>query len=194
MQPNQGETLIKIGRAAIAQALNINFQFDVDESASWLKAWGASFVTLTQNDELRGCIGSLEAYRSLVADVKSNAVSAAFHDPRFLPLSADEFVTVAIEISVLSPTERMNVQNEADAIEQIRPGLDGIVLEYGRYRSTFLPQVWDELKQPQQFLAMLKRKAGLPVDFWAPDLKLARYTVSKWRETDVVGGLSTWMS
>ena len=189
MLPNhQGETLIKIGRAAIAQALNINFQFDVDESASWLKAWGASFVTLTQNDELRGCIGSLEAYRSLVADVKSNAVSAAFHDPRFLPLSADEFVTVAIEISVLSPTERMDVQNEADAIEQIRPGLDGVVLEYGRYRSTFLPQVWDELKQPQQFLAMLKRKAGLPVDFWAPDLKLARYTVSKWRETDVVGG------
>lgn len=189
MLPNhQGETLIKIGRAAIAQALNINFQFDVDESASWLKAWGASFVTLTQNDELRGCIGSLEAYRSLVADVKSNAVSAAFHDPRFLPLSADEFVTVAIEISVLSPTERMNVQNEADAIEQIRPGLDGIVLEYGRYRSTFLPQVWDELKQPQQFLAMLKRKAGLPVDFWAPDLKLARYTVSKWCETDVVEG------
>lgn len=189
MLPNhQGETLIKIGRAAIAQALNINFQFDVDESASWLKAWGASFVTLTQNDELRGCIGSLEAYRPLVADVKSNAVSAAFHDPRFLPLSADEFVTVAIEISVLSPTERMNVQNEADAIEQIRPGLDGIVLEYGRYRSTFLPQVWDELKQPQQFLAMLKRKAGLPVDFWAPDLKLARYTVSKWCETDVVEG------
>ena len=66
----------------------------------------------------------------------------------------------------------------------MRPGIDGIVLEYGRYRSTFLPQVWDELEQPQQFLAMLKRKAGLPVDFWAADLKLARYTVSKWRETD----------
>lgn len=187
MLPNQGNALLNVGRAAIAQALNFDFQRHVDESALWLQAWGASFVTLTQYHELRGCIGSLEAYRPLVADVKSNAVSAALHDPRFLPLSAEEFETIAIEVSVLSPTERMNVQNEADAIEQIRPGVDGIVLEYGRYRSTFLPQVWDELKQPQQFLAMLKRKAGLPVDFWAPDLKLARYTVSKWRETGVVG-------
>ena len=181
---DQGNVLLAVGRAAIAQALNLDFQCPVDESASWLQAWGASFVTLTQHQELRGCIGSLEAYRPLVADVRSNAVSAALHDPRFLPLSADEFETIAIEVSILSPTQRIAALDEADAIRQMRPGIDGIVLEYGRYRSTFLPQVWDELEQPQQFLAMLKRKAGLPVDFWAADLKLARYTVSKWRETD----------
>ena len=181
---DQGNVLLAVGRAVIAQALNLDFQYPVDESASWLQDWGASFVTLTQHQELRGCIGSLEAYRPLVADVRSNAVSAALHDPRFLPLSADEFETIAIEVSILSPTQRIAALNEADAIRQMRPGIDGIVLEYGRYRSTFLPQVWDELEQPQQFLAMLKRKAGLPVDFWAADLKLARYTVSKWRETD----------
>ena len=187
MLPNQGNALLNVGRAAIAHALNLDFQCHVDESASWLQAWGASFVTLTQHDELRGCIGSLEAYRPLAADIKSNAVSAALHDPRFLPLSADEFETIAIEVSILSSTQRITARDEADALRQIKPGIDGIVLEYGRYRSTFLPQVWDELKQPQQFLAMLKRKAGLPVDFWASDLKLARYTVSKWRETDAVG-------
>lgn len=183
---DQGNVLLKIGRAAIAQALGLDFQCHIDESAPWLQEWGASFVTLIQNHELRGCIGSLEAYRSLVTDVRSNAVSAALNDPRFLPLNVDEFETIAIEVSILSPTQRIAARNEAEAIRQIKPGIDGIVLEYGCYRSTFLPQVWDELKQPQQFLAMLKHKAGLPVDFWASDLKLARYTVSKWRETGAV--------
>ncbi len=186
MMPNQGSALLKVGRAAIAHALNLDFPCHVDESASWLQTWSASFVTLTQDQTLRGCIGSLEAYRPLVADVKSNAISAALHDPRFLPLRADEFETIAIEVSILSSTQRIAARDEADAIKLMRPGIDGIVLEYRHYRSTFLPQVWDELKQPQQFLAMLKRKAGLPVDFWASDLKLARYTVSKWRETDVM--------
>lgn len=83
MMPNQGSALLKVGRAAIAHALNLDFPCHVDESASWLQTWSASFVTLTQDQTLRGCIGSLEAYRPLVADVKSNAISAALHDPRF---------------------------------------------------------------------------------------------------------------
>lgn len=186
MLPNQGKELLSIGRAAIARALNIAYGAESDESASWLQESGACFVTLTQNGSLRGCIGSLEAQRSLLMDVKSNAVSAALHDPRFAPLCTAEFDDTHIEISLLSPRLAMAVQDEADAVMQLRPGIDGIVFEYGYYRSTFLPQVWEELSQPHQFLGMLKRKAGLPADFWAEGVKLSRYTVTKWREVDNV--------
>lgn len=186
MLPNLGKELLSIGRAAIARALNVAYRAESDESAPWLQELGACFVTLTQNGRLRGCIGSLEAQRSLLMDVKSNAVSAALHDPRFAPLRVAEFDDTHIEISLLSPKLAMAVQDEADVLAQLRPGIDGIVFEYGYYRSTFLPQVWEELSQPHQFLAMLKRKAGLPVDFWAEGVKLSRYTVTKWREIDNV--------
>ncbi len=175
-----GSVLLPIARAAIARALDLPGA--ADETAPWLSERGACFVTLTQDGELRGCIGTLEAHRSLLADVKSNAVSAAMRDPRFMPLSAEEFDITAVEISLLSPTQMMEVQHEAHALAQLRPGVDGIVFEYGRYRSTFLPQVWEQLPQAQQFMAHLKRKAGLPDDFWAEGVKLSRYTVTKWRE------------
>jgi uncharacterized protein len=186
MLPNQGKALLSIGRTAIAHALHVPYQLDVDETASWLQEMRACFVTLIQNDELRGCIGTLEAHQSLLVDVKSNAVSAALYDPRFLPLKPNKFACTDIEISLLSSMKAMDFQDEVDALAQMRPGIDGIVLEYGRYRSTFLPQVWDELSQPQLFLNMLKRKAGLPVDFWSKGVRLLRYTVTKWRETDDV--------
>ncbi|MDV6343567.1 AmmeMemoRadiSam system protein A [Nitrosomonas sp. Is37] len=186
MLPNQGKELLSIGRSAIACALNIPYRSKSDEHAPWLQELSACFVTLMQDGRLRGCIGSLEAQRSLLMDVKSNAVSAALHDPRFVPLRAAEFDDIHIEISLLSPRLAMAVQDEADALAQLRPGIDGIVFEYGCYRSTFLPQVWEELSQPLQFLALLKRKAGLPADFWAEGVKLSRYTVTKWREIDNV--------
>ena len=176
----QGSVLLPIARAAIARALNVPQA--ADETAPWLVEHGACFVTLTQYGELRGCIGSLQAHRPLLADVKENAVSAALRDPRFVPLSADELDITVVEISLLSATHAMNTRNEADALAQLRPGVDGIVLEYGRYRSTFLPQVWEQLPQPHQFMAHLKRKAGLPDDFWAEGVKLSRYTVTKWSE------------
>lgn len=176
----QGKLLLPIARAAISRALNV--PHTADESAPWLAEHGACFVTLTQYGELRGCIGTLQAHRPLLADIKSNAVSAALHDPRFMPLGAEELGITAIEISLLSPTRAMEVRHEADALAQLRPGVDGIVFEYGRYRSTFLPQVWEQLPQPQQFMAHLRRKAGLPDDFWAEGVRLSRYTVTKWRE------------
>ena len=109
------------------------------------------------------------------------------HDPRFMPLDAEEFDITRVEISLLSPTTAMEVLDEADALAQMRPGVDGIVFQYGHYRSTFLPQVWEHFLQPRDFLAMLKRKAGLPDDFWADEVELRRYTVTKWSEADSRG-------
>jgi AmmeMemoRadiSam system protein A len=184
MSDERGEVLLPIARAAIARVLNVPHA--ADESAPWIAEHGACFVTLTQFGELRGCIGSLQARQPLLADVKSNAVSAALHDPRFTPLSIEELDITRIEISLLSPSQEMQVRDEADALAQLRPNIDGVIFEYGRYRSTFLPQVWENLAQPRDFLAMLRRKAGLPDDFWAEEVKLSRYSVTKWREKDYV--------
>lgn len=184
MPADQGKVLLSIARAAIARVLHAPYPA-ADETAPWLAEPGASFITLTQYSELRGCIGTLEAHRPLLIDVKSNAVSAALHDPRFLPLTLEEFATVQVEVSLLTAPQPLDFADETDALTQLRPGIDGVVFEYGRHRSTFLPQVWESLAQPHLFLAMLKHKAGLPDNFWAEDVKLSRYTVTKWRETDL---------
>ncbi len=177
-----GNVLLPIARAAIARALDLSYT--ADETAPWLAEPGACFVTLTQDGELRGCIGTLEARRPLLDDVKGNAVAAALRDPRFMPLGAEEFDITAVEVSLLSPPQAMEARHEAHALAQLRPGVDGVVFEYGRYRSTFLPQVWEQLPQPKTFMAHLKRKAGLPDEFWAEGVKLSRYTVTKWREQE----------
>lgn len=187
----QGKILLPIARAAIARALRVSSApAAINENMSWLSQPGATFVTVTQWGELRGCMGSLQACDPLIEDVSNNAVSAALHDPRFMPLEADELPTVSLEVSLLSELQPLNFTSETDALAQLRPNIDGIVLEYGSYRSTFLPQVWESLPQPQQFLARLKSKAGLTADFWAEDIKLSRYTVTKWRETDYSKELS----
>ena len=111
-------------------------------------------------------------------------MSAALRDPRFTPLTIEELDITTVEVSLLSESQEMLVRDEADALAQLRPGVDGIIFEYGRYRSTFLPQVWESLAQPRQFLGMLRRKAGLPDDFWAEDVKLSRYSVTKWSERE----------
>src|SRR5450759_1449821 len=182
MSDERGVVLLPIARAAISGALKVSYK--ADESAPWLAERGACFVTLTQDGELRGCIGSLQSHQPLLADVKGDAVSAAMRDPRFTPLSVEELDITTVEISLLSSTQAMEVSDEADALAQLRPGVDGIIFEYGRYRSTFLPQVWENLAQPREFLAMLRRKAGLPDDFWAEDVKLSRYSVTKWSESE----------
>jgi AmmeMemoRadiSam system protein A len=178
----RGDVLLPLARAAIARELGVPPPPATDESAPWLTEQGACFVTLTQNGQLRGCIGSLQAHRSLLADVKNNAVSAAFHDPRFVPLTRDELGITEIEVSLLSAVQPMPVKDEADALAQLRPGVDGVIFEYGHYRSTFLPQVWEQLPQPNEFLNALKRKAGLAADFWAEGVKLSRYTVTQYCE------------
>lgn len=182
----QGRVLLLIARAAIARALKITAWSDesVDLSAQWLQQTGATFITLTQGQYLRGCVGSLQAYQPLIENVRNNAVSAALHDTRFLPVTTDELENIYIEVSLLSALQPIRFASESEVLRQLRPGMDGIMLEYGIYRSTFLPQVWDSLPQPREFLAQLKVKAGLNADFWDDNLKLSRYTVQKWREVD----------
>jgi len=175
-----GKVLIDIARNAIAEEFGAARKPYPQEN--WLLQPAATFVTLSENGNLRGCIGSLEAHRPLAEDVRQNAMYAAFRDPRFLPLTQDEFPRIQVEISLLTPPQPMSFIDEADALAQLKPGVDGVVFEYGRYRSTFLPQVWESFVQPREFLAMLKRKAGLPGDFWEEGVKLSRYTVTKWSE------------
>jgi AmmeMemoRadiSam system protein A len=177
---NAGTVLLPLARSAIAGQLGLSEP--AAEDAAWLKREGASFITLKREGRLRGCIGTLRAHRSLVEDVKANAVAAAFRDPRFKPLTTDEFAGLAVEISVLSQLELLRFTDELDALRQLRVGVDGVVFQFGHHSGTFLPQVWDDYKEPADFLAHLKYKAGLPPDFWDSDVKLARYTVHKWRE------------
>jgi AmmeMemoRadiSam system protein A len=176
-----GNKLLQVARASISTALGQPARGPEDDAR--LQAPGACFVTLTQRGELRGCIGTLEARRSLQEDVKANAVAAALHDMRFAPLRLAELADTDIEVSVLSPMQPLHFDSEADALAQLRPGVDGLVFMHGAHRSTFLPQVWDQLPTAEEFMAHLKRKAGLPADFWSDGVRLQRYSVQKWHET-----------
>ena len=177
-----GEVLPSLARAAIASRFGL--WFERQDDASVLYENGACFVTLMQIGRLRGCIGSLQAYRPLLDDVKENALAAAFRDPRFKPLAASEYNEICIEVSLLSPLTTITVDDEEDALTQFQPGVDGIVLQCGDKRGTFLPQVWESLPEPRRFLEELKRKAGLPTDFWSDEIRLLRYHVDKWSEDD----------
>ncbi len=143
---------------------------------------GATFVTLTLGGNLRGCIGTLEAHRPLLLDIRQNAIAAAFSDPRFPPLSMAEYAHIKIEVSLLSQAAPLAFSSEQDALLQLAPGIDGVIFECGHRRSTFLPQVWESLPEPSSFLAQLKLKAGFSGSFWSDEIKLSRYTVSKWKE------------
>jgi AmmeMemoRadiSam system protein A len=178
-----GRALLAIARSAIAERLGLA-RFDEAQPAA-LQEPAATFVTLRQAGELRGCIGSLQAVRPLGADVRENAVAAAFHDPRFAPLTVREFAATSVEVSLLSVAEPVEVAGEEDLIARLRPDVDGLVLAFGRQRATFLPQVWETLPDPRDFLAALKRKAGLPEGFWHPHVNVSRYRVTKWTEEDL---------
>lgn len=179
---NPGNILLPIARGAIAAALG--HAFTADEDAAWLQQRRACFVTLTQDRQLRGCIGTLQPHRTLLADVKANARAAALYDPRFAPLTAGELNHIEIEVSLLSPLQTLHFSCEADALTQLQPGIDGVMFEFGRCRSTFLPQVWEQLPVVAEFIAELKQKAGLAPDFWAEEIRISRYTVRKFRENN----------
>jgi hypothetical protein len=175
-----GQALLVRARNAIAARLKQPTQAETDHPA--LARPGATFVTLTQNGELRGCIGSLEAHRVLDQDVRANAVAAAFSDPRFPPLTLAELPHTRVEVSLLTAPQPMSFSSEADALRQLRPHVDGVIFIAGQRRSTFLPQVWEQLPEPRLFMAHLKQKAGLPADWWSSEVELQRYEVQKWKE------------
>ena len=175
-----GVKLIGLAQAAIARRLGTAASGS-HEDAPWLLAPAATFVTLKLGEVLRGCIGSLAATRALRDDVQANALAAAFEDPRFKPLTPAEFATLDLEVSLLSAPQPLQWKDEADALRQLRPRVDGVIFEYGYHRSTFLPQVWAQVEAPAAFMAQLKYKAGLPPDFWDARIKLSRYTVDHWQ-------------
>jgi len=175
-----GATLLTLARNAIAERFG-QAQSPADDCPELHKP-GATFVTLTQHDNLRGCIGSLEAWRPLVQDIHENALAAAFRDPRFEPLRADELPITRVEVSLLTPAQPIFFTSEADALAQLRPEIDGVIFTAGQRRSTFLPQVWEQLPGPASFMAHLKQKAGLPANYWGSDIRLERYGVQKWKE------------
>ena len=173
------KVLKEVARRSVLNGLEFHRPLDVNvgDYSDSLRQERATFVTLNIEGDLRGCIGTLEAYRPLVVDIAHNAYAAAFSDPRFAPLGPAEYEQLDYHISVLSDTSPMQFASEADLLSQIRPGIDGLVLEDNGYRGTFLPSVWEQLPEREAFLAHLKQKAGLPASYWSDTLKVSRYTV-----------------
>jgi AmmeMemoRadiSam system protein A len=152
-------------------------QTDVSDFPAPLREPRATFVTLHRNGELRGCMGTLDVSRPLVSDIAHNAHAAAFRDPRFPSLPEAELDGLEIHLSILSPLELLPVANESDLLRKLRPGIDGLVLRDQTHRGTFLPSVWESLREPTEFVRHLKQKAGLPQDGWSEDWEVLRYSV-----------------
>jgi len=175
-----GRALVALARNAIERDLLAEKELHIE--APWLGQSAATFVTLTKDGQLRGCIGSLEAARPLGVDVAENANGAAFRDPRFPRLTAEEWPRCRVDVSLLSAPKRIEFEDEADLLRQLEPGVDGVILECDNRRATFLPQVWEGLPDKRAFLAELVRKAGLPADTRLTRCRISRYRVAKFHE------------
>lgn len=178
LSPADRKQLLDIAHRSIQHGLEHGdpLKVDLQTLTPVLREPGASFVTLERHGQLRGCIGTLEAHQPLASDVAQNAFQSAFRDPRFPPLSKSELAGLDIHISVLSKPEPMQFSSEVDFIRQLRPGVDGVILAEGWHRGTFLPAVWEDLPEPEDFVRHLKLKAGLPPDYWSNTIKAYRYT------------------
>jgi uncharacterized protein len=180
-----GSELLRIARASIEHGFEhrVPLPVDCDGLLPALAAPAATFTTLRLDGELRGCCGRLEASEALARDVAYSAFRAAFADPRFVPVVPEELEVVNLEVSVLSPLEPITFGDEADLLDRLVPGSDGLVIAEGARRATFLPKVWESLPEPRLFLAALKSKCGLPVDYWSDKLEFLRYTTTSYSET-----------
>ena len=154
--------LLDLAKQSIQHGLNTGkpLTVNIDQFPPELCEKCATFVTLEKQGQLRGCIGMLEAIRPLALDIAENAFSAAFRDPRFPTMKKDELELIEIHLSILSRPEPVIFTSEQDLLAQVRPGIDGLILEEGSKRGTFLPSVWESLPDPRQFLRHLKQKAG----------------------------------
>jgi len=172
------QALKDIAKKSIAYGLTNSCALPVhlNEHNSTLNESGASFVTLNLNQQLRGCIGTLEAYQPLVKDVAEHAFAAAYKDPRFSPVTENEIDQLEIHISVLTKNTPIDFADEADLLKQLKPGVDGIILQEGFHKGTFLPSVWEQLPEPKDFLNHLKIKAGFNKDYWSKNIEAYRYS------------------
>lgn len=175
-----GPKLISAARGAIDEALG--GPRDAIDAEPWMLSPLATFVTLRQEDELRGCVGSIVARRPVLEDVRSNALGAAFRDPRFAPLAAHELPHTRIEVAVLTAPVEIAATTEEEVIASLVPQVDGVIFHVGELRSVFLPQVWKDLPDPRDFLAHLKKKAGLAADFWSRSVRVERFHTEKFVE------------
>lgn len=179
-----GRTLLGLARASVANALQAGPEVPIPD-APWLKERRATFVTLTQDSKLRGCIGSLQPTRALGEDVVANAAAAALADRRFSPLGHDDLARVEMEVSLLSAPTAVLFGDERELFATLRPGVDGLILASADKRGTYLPQVWEQIPEPRQFIASLMQKAGIPADTRLTRCQVWRYQARKWRESEL---------
>jgi len=175
--PEDRKALLGVARASIRHGLERGGPLPVDPArySPRLREPGACFVTLRRSGALRGCVGSIEATRSLVEDVARNAFASAFRDSRFPTLSEEEEADLDLHLSILTPPEPLPCGSEAELLSKLQPGIDGLILQDGSHRATFLPAVWESLAEPKKFLVALKRKAGLREDHWSDGIRFHRY-------------------
>ena len=185
LKVDQQKTLLDLARDSIQYYLDNRSKLSVDknELPAEFKEERGTFVTLTLKGKLKGCIGHIEPVQALYLDVIDNAINAAFKDPRFSPLIREEFDDVKIEISVLSQPVLLEYADADDLLKKLRPEKDGVIIRQGFYSATFLPQVWEQISNPEDFLAHLCTKAGLSPYAWkTDDLEVKVYTVESFEE------------
>lgn len=185
LTPDERQILLRLAREAIEAAVRGQKlpPLDLDSLPAALKENGASFVTLTHNGELRGCVGALEPYQPLAEDVREHAIAAALEDYRFFPLQPEELPGIEIEISRLSLPEDLDYETPAHLLKRLRPGIDGVTLFDGWRKATFLPQVWEKLPDPADFLDHLCDKMGAPPNLWRrKKLRVQTYQVEEFHE------------
>lgn len=185
LSPEEQQTLLRLAREAMTQRVNGEklSRLDTSSLTKALREEGASFVTLTKRGELRGCIGALEPYQSLAEDVRAHAVSAALEDPRFPPVREGELSAIQIEVSRLTRPSPLAYKDADDLLSKIRPHVDGVVLRDGLRRATFLPQVWEKIPKPDEFMDNLCYKMVANYDVWrAKHLEVLTYQVEEFHE------------
>jgi len=183
-KPEQ-EILLKIAREALVNAVHYEPLPEImfSKLPNSLQEDGASFVTLTINDRLRGCIGTLEAYQPLAKDVQEHAVAAGMQDSRFPNVQPEELPSINIEISILTPKNPVSYSDAQDLLNKIQHGIDGVVLQDGFRKATFLPQVWEKIPDPNKFLTQLCMKMGASGDLWRKKpLQIYKYQVEEFSE------------
>lgn len=180
MLRRHGGTLLRLAADSIDHGLREGraLEVTVKSYAAELGGPGASFITLKNDGDLRGCIGSAMAHRALVLDVAANAFAAAFHDSRFAPLETNERRNLSISLSLLSAPTNMSFAGEAELLSLLRPGIDGLIISDGVHSALFLPAVWESLSDPRTFLEQLKHKAGLSRDHWSDSFTARRFTAA----------------
>lgn len=188
LSPQQGEILVRLARQTIADLLGLEIKEPLLPemlNAPVFKAKRGVFVTLKKKGQLRGCIGTLTASEPLIDGIRHQAENAAFADSRFSRLEAAELAEIEIEISILSEPSPLAFSGPEDLVAKLRPHIDGVILSYGRHQATFLPQVWDQLPNPEDFLSHLAMKAGLLRESWRnDDIAIAIYQVQHFGELD----------